>query len=84
MQLGAMIAWIIVTITKFITFSNVRLSRVALGVCALIVAIAGSLQFANSVYAVDYDGQLNALQNQVNQLQGKANDGRKKGHTSSA
>lgn len=69
-----MIALIVVTITKFITFPNVRFTRVALGVCALIVAIAAPLQMVDSAYAIDYSGQLQALQNQVNQFQAKAND----------
>jgi peptidoglycan hydrolase CwlO-like protein len=69
-----MIALIIVTITKFIQIPKGRFTRVTLGVCALIVAIAGPLQLASSAYAVDYDSQLKALQAQANQLQAKASD----------
>ena len=52
--------------------------RIVLGVCAAVVAIAGPLQLASSsVHAVDYGGQINALQSQINQYQSKANELRK-------
>jgi len=47
--------------------------RVLLGVCALLVAIAGPLQLTNdAVYADKYDDQIRAIQGQVNQLQSRA------------
>jgi len=56
-------------------------SRIGLGVCAAIVAIAGSLQFANSAFADQYDAQINAIRNQVNQYQAQANELHKQGDT---
>lgn len=49
--------------------------------CAAIVALSGALQFSNSAYAVDYDGQLRALQAQANQYQAQANELHKQGDT---
>lgn len=50
-------------------------SRIALGVCAAVVAVATTLQFANSsVWADKYDEQIATIQNEVNQLQGKASE----------
>jgi peptidoglycan hydrolase CwlO-like protein len=50
-----------------------RVSRVVIGVCATLVAIAGPLQLTNNaVHADQYDDQINAIQNQVNQYQAQA------------
>lgn len=49
-------------------------SKVRLGVCALLVAIAAPLQLSNSVSADRYSAQINSLQAQVNQLQAKAGE----------
>lgn len=65
-----MIALNIVIKNIFVLIPKNVSKRIALGVCAAIVAIAGPLQLTNSlVYAVDYNGQINALQNQINQYQ---------------
>lgn len=55
--------------------------RIGLGVCAAIVAIAGSLQFSNSAHADRFDDQIKAIRNQVNQYQAQANELHKKGDT---
>lgn len=50
-------------------------SRIGLGVCAALVALATTLQFNNlSVSADKYDEQIRVIQNEVNQLQGKAGE----------
>ena len=48
--------------------------RIALGVCAAIVAIAGPLQLAGSVSADRFDDQIRAIQGEVNQLQARAGE----------
>lgn len=48
-------------------------SRIFIGVCAAVVAVATTLQFANSsVWADRFDEQISIIQNEVNQLQDKA------------
>jgi surface antigen/peptidoglycan hydrolase CwlO-like protein len=70
-----MIALNIVTKNIFVLIPKSVPKRIALGVCAAIVAIAGPLQLTNSlVHAVDYNGQINALQDQINQYQSRAGD----------
>lgn len=56
-----------------------RLSRVVIGVCATLVAIAGPLQLTNNaVHADQYDDQINAIRDQVNRYQDQANQLHKK------
>jgi len=72
------------TVTKniFVLTPKKISKRIALGVCAVVVAIAAPLQLANrSAYAVDYNGQINALQSQINQYQSKAGELRKQAET---
>lgn len=45
-----------------------------MGVCAVLVAIAAPLQFANSALADRYDDQIRAIQHEVNQLQSKTGE----------
>lgn len=48
-------------------------SRIALGVCAAVVAIATTLQIANSSVSADkYDEQIQAIQGEVDKLQAQA------------
>lgn len=49
-----------------------KLSRIVLGVCAVIVAIAGPLQLAQTVHADKYDDKIRAIQQQVSQYQASA------------
>lgn len=73
-----MIALNIVTKNIFVLLPKKMSKRIALGVCAAVVAIAGPLQLASSsVHATDYNGQINALQSQINQYQAKAGELRK-------
>ena len=55
--------------------------RIALGVCAAVVAVAGPLQLANNVSADQYDDQIRIIQGEVNQLQAKAGELKQKGDT---
>jgi surface antigen/peptidoglycan hydrolase CwlO-like protein len=56
-------------------FLKKTFSRIALGVCAAVVAIATTLQFSHSsVWADRYDEQISIIQNEVNQLQSKAGE----------
>jgi peptidoglycan DL-endopeptidase CwlO len=60
---------------KKTSFLKKTSSRMALGVCAAVVAVATTLQFANSsVWADKYDEQIAIIQNEVNKLQGKASE----------
>lgn len=57
-------------------------SRIALGVCAAVVAVATTLQFANSsVWADKYDEQIAIIQDEVNKLQDKAGELNEKAKT---
>ena len=56
-------------------------AKLSLGVCAVVVAIAASLQFANAAFADKYDDQVNAIRKQVEQLQSKAGELNQKGNT---
>jgi X-X-X-Leu-X-X-Gly heptad repeat protein len=57
-------------------------SRIAIGVCAAVVALATSLQLANSSVSADkYDEQINAIQGEVDQLQAKAGKLNEKANT---
>jgi peptidoglycan hydrolase CwlO-like protein/surface antigen len=59
-----------------------KLSRIKIGVCAALVAIASSLQLAgNAVHADQYDDQINAIQSQVDQYQAQANQYHKKANS---
>jgi surface antigen len=50
-------------------------SRIAIGVCAALVAIATTLQIANSsVFADKYDEQISIIQQEVDKLQSKAGE----------
>lgn len=50
-------------------------SRIAIGVCAALVAIATTLQIANSSVSADkYDEQIRIIQEEVNKLQAKASE----------
>lgn len=48
--------------------------KLGLGVCAVLVAIAGPLQLSQSVSADRYDDQIRALQQQLSPLRDKANE----------
>lgn len=54
--------------------SRSKAAKAALGVCAVVVAIAAPLQLTHSVYADKYDDQIRAIQGQVNQFQAKAGE----------
>lgn len=57
-------------------------SRIAIGVCAAMVALATSLQIASSSVSADkYDEQISAIQSEVNQLQAKAGTLNEKANT---
>lgn len=56
-------------------------SRIAIGVCAVLVAVAGPLQLSQSALADRYDDQIRAIQSQVNQYQAKAGELRQQGDT---
>lgn len=49
-------------------------SKIILGVCALVVAIAGPLQLTQTVSADKYDDQIRAIRQQVEQLQAKSGE----------
>ena len=49
-------------------------TKIILGVCALVVAIAGPLQLAQTVSADRYDDQIRAIRKQVEELQGRAGE----------
>jgi peptidoglycan hydrolase CwlO-like protein/surface antigen len=76
-----MVGWILVKrIQHYIPRS--KLSRIKIGVCAALVAIASSLQLAgNAVHADQYDDQINAIQSQVDQYQAQANQYHKKANS---
>jgi len=73
-----MVGWILVKrIQRYIPGS--KISRIRLGVCATLVAIATALQLAgNAVHADQYDDQINAIQSEVDQYQAQANQYHKK------
>lgn len=76
-----MVVWILVIRTRHISLRN-KTHRVLLGVCAVLVAIASSLQLAgNAVHADQYDDQINAIQNEVNQYQAQADKYHKKANS---
>lgn len=73
MRFTLMLALDTVTI-KTVLQTRSRISKILLGVCAVVVAIAAPLQVTNSaVYADQYDDQIRAIQNQVDQYQQSAN-----------
>lgn len=49
-------------------------TKLSLGVCAALAAIASPLQLAQPVFADRYDDQINAIRNQVKQYQAKASE----------
>lgn len=58
-----------------------KISRIAIGVCAVLVAIAGPLQLAQTAHADKYDDQIRALQAQMAPLQQKADELNQKADT---
>ncbi len=54
--------------------SKIKITKISLGVCAALIAIAGPLQMSQSVSADKYDDQINAIRAQVSQLQAKASE----------
>jgi surface antigen/peptidoglycan hydrolase CwlO-like protein len=76
-----MVGWILVRRILRLS-SRPKKSRVVIGVCATLVAIATSLQLAgNAVHADQYDDQINAIQNQVDQYQLQAEKYHKKANS---
>lgn len=51
-----------------------KLKKITLGVCALVVAIAGPLQMSQTASADRYDDQIRAIRQQVAELQAKAGE----------
>lgn len=51
-----------------------KISKIAIGVCTVLVAIAGPLQLTQSVHADKYDDQIRAIQQQMAPLQQKADE----------
>lgn len=51
-----------------------KIKKISLGICASLVAIAGSLQLGHSVSADKWDDQIRAIQQQVNQYKARANE----------
>jgi surface antigen/peptidoglycan hydrolase CwlO-like protein len=58
-----------------------KLSKIAIGVCAILVAIATPLQLARTAQADRYDDQIHAIQEQVDQFQTKAGELQQKANT---
>lgn len=58
-----------------------KLSRIAIGVCAVIVAIAGPLQLAQTAHADKYDDKIRAIQQQVSEYQARAGELRQQANT---
>jgi peptidoglycan hydrolase CwlO-like protein/surface antigen len=81
MPILLMVGWILVKrILHYIPRS--KFSRIRLGVCATLVAIAAPLQLTgNAVHADQYDDQINAIQNEVDQYQSQANQYHKKANS---
>jgi peptidoglycan DL-endopeptidase CwlO len=50
------------------------MKKISIGVCALLVALAGPLQMPQTVSADKYDDQIRAIRQQVEQLQAKAGE----------
>ena len=58
-----------------------KIIKISIGVCAVIVAIAGPLQLSQTVRADRYDDQIRAIQQQVNQYKARANELRQQAST---
>lgn len=58
-----------------------KISRILLGVCAVIVAIAGPLQLSQSVSADPYDDKIRAIQREVDQYNARAGELRQQAGT---